>query len=134
LRAAVGPVVAVAFHQFAEQPWRLDGRDPELRARAQADLDRIALELDPARRHQQLHRGHLIEVVLDADRRMVTPERIRRFSMTGTADQLAERVIGLAGEGVTELAIPSGGGVPDELRRLATAFGQSGLLRSSDGS
>ena len=31
LRAAVGPVVAVAFHAFAEQPWRLEGLDPALR-------------------------------------------------------------------------------------------------------
>jgi len=36
LKAAVGPVVAVAFHQFAEQPWRLEGLDPELRASAEA--------------------------------------------------------------------------------------------------
>src|SRR5690606_36223608 len=34
LRAAVGPVVAVAFHAFAEQPWRLRGLDPDLRERA----------------------------------------------------------------------------------------------------
>jgi 5,10-methylenetetrahydromethanopterin reductase len=134
LRAAVGPVVAVAFHQFAEQPWRLEGLDPELRVRAEAYVTRISTELDPARRHQELHRGHLVEVVLAADREMVTPEHIKRFSMTGTATELAERVIGLAEDGLTELAIQPGGDVPDELRRLASAFRQAGLLRSFDGS
>jgi 5,10-methylenetetrahydromethanopterin reductase len=61
LKAAVGPVVAVAFHQFAEQPWRLEGLDPELRASAEAYLERIERDLEAARRHQELHRGHLVE-------------------------------------------------------------------------
>ena len=134
LRAAVGPVVAVAFHQFAEQPWRLAGLEPELRARAEAYLARIDRELDAARRHQELHRGHLVDVVHDADRELVTPEYIRRFSVTGTAGELADRVHALAADGVTELAIQPGGDVADELRRLATAFRSAGLIRSPDGS
>jgi len=134
LKAAVGPVVAVAFHQFAEQPWRLEGLDPELRASAEAYLDRIDRDLETARRHQELHRGHLVEIVLDADRELVTPEHIRRFSVTGTAAELAERVRALDADGVTELAIQPGGDVADELRRLAAAFAGAGLLRSPDGS
>lgn len=134
LRAAVGPVVAVAFHQFAEQPWRLAGLEPQLRARAEAYLARIDRELDAARRHQELHRGHLVDVVHDADRELVTPEYIRRFSVTGNAGELADRVRALAADGVTELAIQPGGDVADELRRLATAFRSAGLIRSPDGS
>jgi 5,10-methylenetetrahydromethanopterin reductase len=134
LRAAVGPVVAVAFHQFAEQPWRLEGLDPELRGRAQAYLERIDRDIDTARRHQELHRGHLVNVVHEADRELVTPEWIRRFSMTGTAAELAERAHGLAADGVTELAVQPGGDVADEMRRLAAAFRTAGLLRSPDGS
>jgi hypothetical protein len=64
----------------------------------------------------------------------VTPERIRRFSMTGTADQLAERIHGLAADGVTEPAVPPGGDIADELQHLASALGPAGLLRSPDGS
>ncbi len=134
LKAAVGPVVAVAFHQFAEQPWRLEGLDPELRASAEAYLHRIDRDLEAARRHQELHRGHLVEIVLDADRELVTPEHIRRFSVTGTAAELAERVRALDADGVTELAIQPGGDVADELRRLAAAFAGAGLLPSPDGS
>jgi 5,10-methylenetetrahydromethanopterin reductase len=134
LRATVGPVVAVAFHQFAEQPWRLDGLEPELRARADAYLARIDRDLEAIRRHQELHRGHLVELVHEADRELITPEHIRRFSVTGTADELVERVHALAVDGVNELAIQPGGDVADELRRLATAFRSAGLLRSPDGS
>jgi hypothetical protein len=75
----------------------------------------------------------LVEVVHDADRELVTPEHIRRFSVTGTAPELAERVHGLAADGVTELALQPGGDVADELRRLAAAFVSAGLLRSPDG-
>jgi len=64
----------------------------------------------------------------------VTPEHIRRFSVTGTAAELADRVRALDADGVTELAIQPGGDVADELRRLAAAFGSAGLLRSPDGS
>ncbi len=134
LRAAVGPVVAVAFHQFAEQPWRLEGLEPGLRARAEAYLERIDRDLDPARRHQDLHRGHLIELELEADRELVTPEHIRRFSMSGTADEVVERIHGLAADGVTELAVQPGGDVVDELLRFASALRPAGLLRSPDGS
>jgi 5,10-methylenetetrahydromethanopterin reductase len=134
LVSAVGPVIAVAFHQFAEQPWRLEGLEPELRATAEAYLERIAREVDAARRHQDLHRGHLVEVVLEADRELVTPGHIRRFSVTGTGPELVERARQMATDGVTELAIQPGGDVPDELRRLAAAFRAGGLLRSPDGS
>ena len=75
----------------------------------------------------------LVEVVHDADRELVTPEHIRRFSVTGTAPELAERVHGLAADGVAELALQPGGDVADELRRLAAAFVSAGLLRSPDG-
>ena len=133
-RIQAGPVVAVAFHQFAEQPWRLDGLEPELRARADAYLARIDRDLEANRRHQELHRGHLVELVHEADRELITPEHIRRFSVTGTADELVERVHALEVDGVNELAIQPGGDVADELRRLASAFRSAGLLRSPDGS
>ena len=133
LKAAVGPVVAVAFHQFAEQPWRLEGLDPELRASAEAYLDRIDRDLETARRHQELHRGHLVEVVTMPIASRPRRSTSARFSVTGTAAKLAGRVHGLAADGVTELALQPGGDVADELRRLAAAFVSAGLLRSPDG-
>ena len=122
LAAAVGPVVAVAFHAFAEQPWRLEGLDPDLRAHAEAYIRAIAGALPRERRHQELHRGHLVELVLPQDRPLVTPANITRFSFTGTPGDLGRRAEELAADGVTELSVQPGGDVPGGLRRLAAAL------------
>jgi 5,10-methylenetetrahydromethanopterin reductase len=122
LRAAVGPVVAVAFHAFAEQPWRLEGLDPALREQAAAYVAAVSAALPPGRRHQALHRGHLVELTLPQDEAVVTAENVARFSLTGTAAELRERAAALAGDGVTELAVQPGGDVPAEMRRLAGAL------------
>jgi 5,10-methylenetetrahydromethanopterin reductase len=122
IAATAGPVVAVAFHAFCEQPWRLDGLEPELRAAAEAYVAAVSARLPADRRHQDLHRGHLVELVLPEDRALVTPDNVRRFSFTGTAGELRARAEALAADGVTELAVQPGGDVPAELRRLAAAL------------
>jgi 5,10-methylenetetrahydromethanopterin reductase len=122
LRAAVGPVVGVAFHAFAEQPWRLEGLDPALQRRATAYIAAIDAAYPAERRHQHLHRGHLVELVLPEDEALLTPEAIGALSFTGSAEQLRERAEGLARDGVTELAVQPGGDIPAELRRLAAAL------------
>ena len=122
LRAAVGPVVAVAFHAFAEQPWRLEGLDPELREQAARYVAAVTAALPAERRHQELHRGHLVELTLPQDEAVVTAANVARFSLTGTASELRERAAALEADGVTELAIQPGGDVAAELRRLAVAL------------
>lgn len=122
LRAALGPVVAVAFHAFAEQPWRLEGLDPALQERAAGYIAAVTAAYPADRRHQMLHRGHLVELVLPEDEAVVTPGAIAAMSFTGTASELRHRAQALAGDGVTELAIQPGGDVPAELRRLAAAL------------
>ena len=122
LRAAVGPVVAVAFHAFAEQPWRLEGLDPALREQAAAYVAAVTEGLPAERRHQELHRGHLIELTLPQDEPVVTAANVARFSLTGTAAELRDRAAALAADGVGEHAIQPGGDVPAELRRLAGAL------------
>jgi len=122
LTAAVGPVVAVAFHAFCEQPWRLDGLDAELRSKAEAYIDEVTAALPAGRRHQELHRGHLSELVLPQDLGLVTADSVRRFAFCGSASELRERAAGMAHDGVTELAIQPGGDIPAELRRIAEAL------------
>lgn len=121
LVAAVGPGVAVAFHAFAEQPWRLENVEAGLRARAERYVADINARY-PRLRYQQLHRGHLVELVHHEDRALADAENIARFSFTGTAEQLRRRALSLAGDGVTELAIHPGGDIPAELERLADAL------------
>jgi 5,10-methylenetetrahydromethanopterin reductase len=122
LTAAVGPVVAVAFHAFCEQPWRLDGLDAGLRAQAEAYIDDVTVALPSDRRHQELHRGHLSELVLPQDRGLVSADSVRRFAFCGSASELRERADAMACDGVTELAIQPGGDIPAELRRIAEAL------------
>jgi 5,10-methylenetetrahydromethanopterin reductase len=125
LTAAVGPVVAVAFHQFYEQPWRLEGMDAPARADAEAYIAAMRRRLPARSAHLDLHLGHLVEVVHEEDRERVTPGNVGRFAFCGTADQLRERARGLAANDVTELCVQPGGDIPDELRRLAAALIQS---------
>lgn len=122
LRAAVGPVVGVAFHAFAEQPWRLEGLDPALRAQAEAYIASVEAAYPAERRHQHLHLGHLSEVVLPEDAPVMTAANIARFSFTAPAAALRERAEALAADGVDELCVQPGGDVPDGLRRLAGAL------------
>ncbi len=122
LRAAVGPVVAVAFHAFAEQPWRLEGLEPAVREQAAEYVAAVSAALPRERRHQALHRGHLVELTLPQDEAVVTAENVARFSLTGTVAELRERAAALAEGGVTELAVQPGGDVPAEMRRLAGAL------------
>ena len=121
LRRAVGPVVGVAFHAFAEQPWRVEGLDPGLRAEAE-DYMGWAARLPADRRHLELHRGHLVELVHERDERLVTEANVRRFAFCGTAEELRERAGALAEMGAAELIVQPGGDVADELRRLAGAL------------
>ena len=79
LRAAVGPVVAVAFHAFAEQPWRLEGLDPALRSQAEAYVAAVSAAYPPSAATRILHRGHLVELTLPEDEAIVTPGTIARF-------------------------------------------------------
>jgi 5,10-methylenetetrahydromethanopterin reductase len=122
LRAAVGPVVAVAFHAFAEQPWRLEGLPPALQAEARAYISAVEAAHPADRRHQVLHRGHLVRLTLPQDDAVVTAANVAAMSFTGTARDLRERAEALAADGVTELAVQPGGDVPDGLRRLAAAL------------
>jgi 5,10-methylenetetrahydromethanopterin reductase len=122
LLAAAGPVVAVAFHAFCEQPWRLEGLDPALREEAARYVAAVDAALPAGRRHQELHRGHLTEVVLPEDRAVLSAANVARFALCGTADELRARAGAMAAAGVTELAVQPGGDVPDGLRRLARAL------------
>lgn len=122
LRAAVGPVVGVAFHAFAEQPWRLEGLPDALRTAAEGYIAAVDAAYPAERRHQHLHRGHLVEVVLPEDHAVIGPGTIAALSFTGTATALRERAEALAADGVDELAVQPGGDVPDGLRRLAAAL------------
>lgn len=97
-------------------PGGLAALDPALQERAAGYIAAVNAAHPPARRHQALHRGHLVELTLPEDDAVIDAGTIASLSFTGTADRLRERVAGLAADGVTELAVQPGGDVPAELR------------------
>jgi 5,10-methylenetetrahydromethanopterin reductase len=81
---------------------------------------RAAIEAIPKRaRHLHTHRGHLT-FPNEIDRKVLTGETIRRYTLTGEADALRTRIGELAARGVTEIAYqPAGPDIPRELTAFA---------------
>lgn len=83
-----------------------------------------AIEAMPRReRHLHAHRGHLT-YPNDIDRKVLTGDVIRRFTFTGEAPALRERMRELGARGVTEIAYqPAGPDIPRELTTFARIAG-----------
>jgi 5,10-methylenetetrahydromethanopterin reductase len=85
---------------------------------------RESLEAVPeATRHLALHAGHLVRVT-DGDSPFVAGlmPLAASMSLTGTPDQIREKISGLAAAGVTEIAYqPTGHDIGRELRSFASA-------------
>ncbi|MGH7805217.1 MAG: LLM class flavin-dependent oxidoreductase, partial [Candidatus Binatia bacterium] len=101
--AQAGPLVSVLFHGLIEEsiaeilPPELKDAVAEFRAQAATYEPKDAPYL-------QLHRGHL-SYVRPEERRFVTKERIRGFTLTGTADEIVERLRPVRDGGFDQLTI-----------------------------
>jgi alkanesulfonate monooxygenase SsuD/methylene tetrahydromethanopterin reductase-like flavin-dependent oxidoreductase (luciferase family) len=102
-RAQAGPLVAVFYHGAIEGTVKAV-LPPAIQALV--DEYRAVYEgYEPAdARYLQLHKGHLIFVRPEEDR-FVTPELLRMATLTGTAEELRERVRVLRDGGFQQLAI-----------------------------
>ena len=119
LRAAAGPVVAVAFHAFAEQPWRLEGLEPAVREQAAHYVAAVSAALSaraappgpapgpPGRADPAPGRGRR-----DGRERgpLLADGHGRRAARAGGGPRRGRR---------HQLAVQPGGDVPAEMRRLA---------------
>jgi 5,10-methylenetetrahydromethanopterin reductase len=86
--------------------------------------------LDVARRHLEVHRGHLIEVT-DAERPLMTPTLLRQATASGTGDEVRARIEEIRDSGVQGILYgPMGSDIPRELAAFADAAG----LRPAEGS
>jgi 5,10-methylenetetrahydromethanopterin reductase len=113
----IGPAIAVVWHGTYEA--------------AGAGVDnlpggkgwRAEVERFPARsRHLYVHEGHLVELT-ERDRRNLAPE-LAGATFSGTPEQLRERAVGLAAQGVAEIVYwPMGGDIAGELERMRAAIG-----------
>lgn len=118
---AAGHAVAVVYHGIYER----HGADA-VDGMPGGKVWREGIEQIPVdKRHLALHEGHLARVT-DRDRAAVEAgiDLLPQLSFTGTADQLRERVAGLAAAGLTEIAYqPAGSDIPGELERFIAAVG-----------
>jgi 5,10-methylenetetrahydromethanopterin reductase len=119
--AAAGPALAVAYHSTyltrgADAVDRLPG----------GQVWREAIEAVPAdQRSLAIHEGHLT-VGNEYDKLIYAEgaEGIGKRTMSGTPEQIRERLAGLAAKGVSEVAYqPAGRDIERELRAFADAVG-----------
>ena len=111
-----GAYAVVAMH-YAYEQWRQYGRRPPPFARPVWD-DYVAMveEHPEHRRHQRVHAGHNTWLEPEEER-FVTPELVEATCLVGTADQLVDRLRGLADAGLTEVILLPGLDVKDEVVR-----------------
>lgn len=116
---AAGHGLAVAYHAMYEQ-----GGANAVRNLPGGDAWLAGIEAVPAaERHLVTHEGHLVHLT-DRDRVALADgaDLIGSFTLTGTPENLRERVAGLAAAGVTELGYqPAGRDIPGELERFFAA-------------
>ena len=126
-----GPGTTVSFHAFLEQhDARLDGF-PNAK-----HFIELANAVDPSQRHLALHSGHLTE--LNAiDRQVITGEALSIAPLVCRPAELPERLAGLAGQGITEVAFQPMATSPASCRRSRMQPGfrrwpeQSSMLATS---
>lgn len=102
--AEAGPVPAMALHLAADEA--LVGRPSPY-----ASLPEVSRYIEIARNFQPPdapwlanHRGHLIKLK-DVERPLITADLIKRSTLTGTEDELADRIGALRDAGYTQLTI-----------------------------
>jgi 5,10-methylenetetrahydromethanopterin reductase len=116
---AAGPAVAAALHAIESRHKSLD-RFPGGDAWVEA-----ASRLDPATRHLHVHRGHLEELnEVDAHAWPEAQGLVKKLTVTGSVDEIRERVTKFEAAGVSELVYqPVGPNLIRELTQMAETFG-----------
>jgi 5,10-methylenetetrahydromethanopterin reductase len=110
---ATGPCAAFQLHIGGEG---VAGDTPQFRE-YQSALEAI----DPAKRHLETHRGHLIEVT-DLERPLITPDLIKQATGSGTADEVRANLRALEEAGIEGVLYgPMGPDIPRELNAFADA-------------
>ena len=103
-RAEAGPLVAVMLHGLVEDALRASMLPPELQATVAA-YRRVYETYEPAdARYLRLHAGHLMWVRPEEEP-FVHPDLVRMATLTGTADEVRDRVRALRDAGFDQLAI-----------------------------
>lgn len=110
-RSEAGPWAMVALHALYEGVQRVEAAPAPIRAVFAAYKEYADRRFaNNPEYYQELHDGHGL-YVQPGEERFVTAELIRHATMTGTAEELRERLRALEAEGVRQVAfIPTAGG------------------------
>ena len=118
-----GPLTAVMFHNLADEVGAMGGRNlpegPLSNVASQYFATHDQYEPKDAR-YLTNHRGHLMFV--RPDETHLTPELVQATTMSGTSDELVERLIGLKEAGYQELTIQLVHGHETALEEWAEVF------------
>jgi 5,10-methylenetetrahydromethanopterin reductase len=121
---AAGPAAVVMYHAAYER-----GGAAAVDALPGGRAWREAIEAYPEdERHFAIHDGHLVKAnPRDEPHVAELLPLASAMGLTGTAEQVSERVAGFGALGVTELVYqPAGSDIPRELRAFASAMGLAG--------
>lgn len=104
VKSQCGAMAMAAVH-YAYDQWRNFGfQPPNALAGIWDDYTKLLEETPEHLRHQRIHAGHNCWV-LPEEERFLTPEVLRASSMIGTADELRDRIAGLAAAGLHQIMI-----------------------------
>ncbi|MHC4708904.1 MAG: LLM class flavin-dependent oxidoreductase [Planctomycetota bacterium] len=102
-RAQAAPLAMVALHSFVEQS--PDITLPPPLGPAVAEYRKLYESYEPAdARYLELHTGHLMRVRPDEER-FAQPDLIRALTLTGTSEEIRDRIQAIEGGGYNQLAI-----------------------------
>ena len=121
---AAGPAAVVLYHAMYER-----GGAAAVDTLPGGQSWREAIEAYPAgERHLAIHAGHLVKAnPRDEPHVADLIPLASSMALTGTAGQIAEKIAGLAVQGVTEIVYqPAGSGIERELQMFASAAGLFG--------
>ena len=102
----VGAYAMMPFHSYADRPEVAEHLPPPVQERLEIYrhevLDRFDVPAD--RLYQEAHRGHLSHL-LEGEGAVLTDEIVRMTTLTGTAEEIAERLRALEAAGLTGFSI-----------------------------
>lgn len=131
LRTAAGPGLVQAFHISYET----GGADAVTALPGGAEWLAGVEGTPPQQRHLAVHTGHLLHLN-EADTAAWNAgahAMLKQVTLTGTAEEVLERVVSLAAQGVTEIVYQPAGDIRRELASFAAATGLREPGREADG-
>jgi alkanesulfonate monooxygenase SsuD/methylene tetrahydromethanopterin reductase-like flavin-dependent oxidoreductase (luciferase family) len=102
----VGAYAMMPFHSWADDPRIAEQLPPPVAERLELYEREVLSRFPggPAERHRYTHRGHLSHLQ-PGEEQVLTDEIVRMTTLTGTAEEISERLAALARKGLRNLSI-----------------------------